>query len=731
MFGLKKNGILDPEGKYKNPLTGDNYSEQYFETTHFWSNLPVYKDGNAERLIKVIKNNRVMILESGTGSGKTVLIPKYCLHVLDYKGKVMVTVPKQVNAKSSAVRDAKWMDVILGEEVGYKYRGAHLNEQEALEKGGDASPESPSTKLLFATGGSLVSILSRDQKLSEYDIVVIDEAHERSVEIDESLLYMRRALRLNSKLKLIVMSATLPNSATFLEYFGDFNPAHEQFSGAPNKHVDIHYLGKGIKLKTADEIGAEALRIIFEEIVNKNETGDILVFVNSKPQGETLQRIVQNRYPNIFTTVLARGTSQEQENYATEEYDYKEYKRGRPKDGWVRKIIFATNVAESSMTFKGLKYVIDSGTELKAYYNAEKQQSILKNQMITRAQADQRKGRVGRNFPGVCYRLYTEKDFEKMKEKPETTIVDADMTYNFLKYLTSPEIKGSLLKMVQFVQELIEPPPLDNIQLSIRNMISLSLIPELSKSAVLTQEGKLVSEISFSGKLPDIYIGKAILAGRYYGCEKKVIILSAIRTVITRGIQDLFFSKTKDPRFKEVLKEYHHSYGDLFSFYKVYIQYHKHSLRMDRRELETWAKGEFLNLNVLERIQETAKTTYNGIRNILEKVEILEDYPFKNDDEASLFSLIKGYFFNIVKLDKKSGKKITYTNFYPPIKTTASYDTRGNSFLSLGKPPKYMFYISNHSMNGNVTFMICNVCPEDLIKVLRPEELLFLNGIKF
>lgn len=732
MFGgLKKNGILDPEGRYKNPLTGENYSEEYYKWTHFWSGLPIYIDGQNERLIKVIKDNRVVLLEAGTGNGKTVLVPKYCLHAVNYNKKVVVTVPKQKLAASTAIRDAKWLDVTLGEELGFLYARSKLSEEDAIKKGSAYEPDytsrSPNTKLLFATAGSLVVIMNNDPSLSEYSILVIDEAHERSKDIDETLLYARRALRLNRNLKLVVMSATLPNRQDYLDYYGEFDPAHENFPAVPNKPVEMRWLPKGVVLKKKDELSAEILRVIFDEILGNNEPGDILVFVKAPTEGVHLSGLVQAKDPSIFTLVLGSSSSDEQLELAEEKDVYKDYKKGRPSGGWSRKIVFATNVAESSITIKGLVYVIDSGTEYKSYFNAKKQQGSLNSQMITKAQADQRKGRVGRNEPGVCYRLYTQQEFDKMKPRPETEVLNNDLTNTFLKYLSSPEIKGSLVRMIHFVEELMDHPCGENARIAIKNLIALGLVNDFVRDGMLTDEGKVVSIIATKGKVSEVGSAKAILAGRYYGCEKTVMILAAIISVGAKGIP-VFFNN-KNPGAKQVIKEYQHKYGDIFSFYRLFMEYYLHKGRMDRTELSSWAKKRYVKLYALESVREKAMEILKGCRNILEQVEVLEDPPFKDKEELAMFCLLKGYFTNICKLEK-GGKTPRYTNFYPKIKTTASFDTRGGSYFTMTKPPKYAFYISNFSMDKNVSFAVFNICPPEMIKMLTPEEKALLPGLK-
>jgi hypothetical protein len=145
--------------------------------------------------------------------------------------------------------------------------------------------------------------------------------------------------------------------------------------------------------------------------------------------------------------------------------------------------------------------------------------------------------------------------------------------------------------------------------------------------------------------------------------------------------------------------------------------------------LQSWARKRFIKLRSLETVKEKAMEIFKGSRNILEEVEVLEDIPFKDTIDLSFFALLHGYFENICRLEK-SGKKPRYTNFYPPIRTTASFDTRGESYFSLMKPSKYAFYISNFSMDGNVSFKIYNACPAEMIKSLTPEEKKLLPGLK-
>ena len=225
-------GILDPEGKYKNPLTNEPYTERYFEGTKFWSTLPMYEV--REKALKTISEHQVTLVVSGTGSGKTVLTPKFVLHLLNYRGKVVVTIPKQAPVKEAAEFAADNLDVTLGQQVGYKYRGS------------PATAASKSTNLLYATDGLLLEKLKRsDPLLKEFDAIIIDEAHERNVRIDFLLLMLKRVLRQRPDLKLIIMSATI-DEKVFLDYYKDFNIGHLNAGENPNFPVTEHFLTKPI-----------------------------------------------------------------------------------------------------------------------------------------------------------------------------------------------------------------------------------------------------------------------------------------------------------------------------------------------------------------------------------------------------------------------------------------------------------------------------------------------------
>ena len=379
---IDKIGILDPLGKYKNPLTGESYTDRYRELGKVWSKLPAYE--NPKKIINDIRDNSVILVVSGTGSGKTVLFPKYVLHALNYKGKIAVTLPKQMIAKSAAEFSADTLDVKIGEEVGYQYRGS------------PKEASSSKTKLLYCTDGTLVARLLSDPKLLEFDAVLIDEAHERKINIDFLLYLLRNVLKKRPEFKLIIMSATI-NKDIFYDYYKDYGFISLEIGTKTNYPIKSIFLDKELNISKNEYI-EEGFRLI-KELLKNEDKGGILFFVTSINETKDICDKLKSedktfRDSNICVPVYS-GMSSDQQKLATD----KEYYRGFVRDG--RKIIIATNVAESSLTIEGISFVIDSGLELNAYYDPINRINVLEKTMITNAQAKQRMGRTGRTGPGT------------------------------------------------------------------------------------------------------------------------------------------------------------------------------------------------------------------------------------------------------------------------------------------------------------------------------------------
>jgi HrpA-like RNA helicase len=443
-------GILDPQGLQLNPLTGEVYEDIYYNSSKnvgednvtykflsgFWSNFPMY----AKRLetIKSIYENQVVLVISGTGSGKTVLTPKFALHALNYQGRIAITNPKRIPSKENAIYAAKTLGVKLGKQVGLKYKGsdsAHYSANDA--------------KLIYCTDGYIVAKLEMDPMLSDFDCLIIDEAHERNVNIDLLLLLVKGLIKRRPDFKLIIMSATI-NEKVFINYFPqpEFKFGFIDAGMIPNKPIEEYFLDTPINkfdengnLINKDFIQAGVDRVV--KILRETQEGDILVFFTGKGEAQDgitllhreLERVNKNLDSKIFADILHAGTQKETQDLLINNKKYKENTK------FTRKVIFATEVAESSITVKGLDYVIDSGLANENIYYGAKNMVSLEKKYIAKANHRQRKGRVGRKRPGFCYNLFTKKEFEeKFPEYPDAPILTDDISSNILLFLSNKEL---------------------------------------------------------------------------------------------------------------------------------------------------------------------------------------------------------------------------------------------------------------------------------------------------
>jgi len=443
----KSIGIYDKNGVNLNPLNNAPYSDQYKLLSKFWSSLPAYDF--IDKCIESIKNNDVILVASGTGSGKTVLVPKFALHALDYKGKIIITLPKKIITKSAAEYSAKTLDVQLGEYIGYQFRGENN--------------KSINSVLLYSTDGSIISMIKNDPMLLEIDIVIIDEAHERKVQIDLLLYLLKNAIKLRKEknhksLKLIIMSATI-NEKIFEAYYKEFKFDFLFLSGKPNFPIESFYLDNSIfKEKSYIEYGTK----IINEIVNntnkkiKDNSGDILFFVTTVNECIQLAEKLEKTIKTAFIMPLYSGFSNALEPFLNEQNKYKEI-----NPNYDRRIFISTNVAESSLTIDGIVFIIDSGMEISVTYDPKKKINVMNRNIIAKAQMSQRKGRSGRTKNGYCFHLYTKEEEDKAVNFPDPEIKKIDIKNVCLSMLKlGEELKKdfSTEETIKMLTEFIEPP---------------------------------------------------------------------------------------------------------------------------------------------------------------------------------------------------------------------------------------------------------------------------------
>ncbi len=345
--------------------------------------LPVYQQ--KDKILSAIKNNQVIIVESPTGSGKTTQLPLILYEAgLAEKGIIGVTQPRRIATLSVCDYMANQLNTNVPGLVGYKMRFNDMTSNETLLK--------------VMTDGILLQEIKTDYILSRYSCIIIDEAHERSLNIDFILGLLKRILEERKDFKVIISSATI-NTSVFSEYFG----------GVPIVHIDSVMFPVGLVYDPVAAAGNSYDELLFKindiinRVIREKRKGDILVFLSGEKQIKDCIRMLNaspQRKKMVILPLYGRLSKEEQERV------FIQTPKGKTK------IVIATNIAETSVTIDGITSVIDSGLAKINSYNPKTYTSSLLETQISKASCNQRKGRAGRTQEGTCYRLYTRSDFE-------------------------------------------------------------------------------------------------------------------------------------------------------------------------------------------------------------------------------------------------------------------------------------------------------------------------------
>jgi len=626
---LQEIGILDPEGINLNPLNNQPYSETYKKLALYWSALPAY--AKSYEAISMIKENRVCVIASGTGSGKTVLIPKYALHALNYKGKVAVVLPKQIITEEAASYSARTLDVDLGKEVGFSHRAEKKYDRKL-------------TQLLYTTDGTLVLKLMSNPYLEEFSAVIIDEAHERRVQTDFLLYLLKNLCKKREDFKLIIMSATI-DKTVFLNYFSELETSYLNISGKTNFPVSRIFSKELINKTNYIKAGLERIK----QIINTTSDGDILFFVPSISEAFSVCKEVGDK--NNFCVEFFSGMKADKSELAIDKELYK------TKLGKKRKIIIATNVAESSLTVDGIKYVIDTGYENYSYYDPKLDSKVIDKRMSSQSQIKQRCGRTGRTCYGICYHLYRNLEYDKLDAYPKPAIQTENISGETLKMMNFKNV-GTVDNVREIYSKFIEPPPKIYIDAAVKSLESLGLI----KNDILTEFGNIIANFPLE---PNQAI--SIFTAWFLGCSKQVLIIILFMEQIKFKIDDIFdFNKNETK--KDVLEKYETAKKSFFKYNSdhlsllwIFVEY-KNIKKENSDELKIWAKSKYLKLNILEKIDRYYQKSRGEI---FAKIEDLDkNYDIKNkikidskirnlsDHKRIMLSILKGYPTNIAFNDK-------------------------------------------------------------------------------
>lgn len=523
-----------------NPINGKPFSQKYLDAREAMSRLPATRPEVKKELFALLDKNDVILLTGETGAGKSLIVPMLTLEYFKYKEKVVCSQPRTVNASTIATGVAEVVaDVELGKEVGYKYKYNNKS--------------SDSTLLLYTTDGTLLSMCFKTPDFSPYACVLIDEAHERNMNIDLVLFFIREHLRKKDarKVKFVIMSATA-QMEQFKEYFKGC-ALGEIFISGRTFPVTQHFNDKSLNGKYRDAIAERLKSIVNDEISPKwkkgaKEQSDILVFLPSKREIDQLCMQINTKLVKDFAlkcvcVPLYSGLDKDQELLATDESKYKKLP-GSPDV----KIVASTNLAETGVTVKGITYVVDSGYEYESTFDPVLRESTLANKFIPKAAVKQRMGRAGRTKPGICYHMYTRAEYEKFDDYKHAEI-------------TTGNIDGVLLKMMHYgksvdekkvgdiLSKLIEPPAKARVEATMKYLKELGV---LAADGTLTETGLCVYRLNM-----DVPVALFLIGCKRHGVETAKALTLASIMLVDRSYQGWFRPPNRMlPDYRDQMKKY-------------------------------------------------------------------------------------------------------------------------------------------------------------------------------
>lgn len=551
-----------------NPFNKQPYTDNYEKYKSAWERLPAY--AQIDKIKASIEKYPLTFIISGTGSGKTVITPRAAIEVLNYEGKVGVSLPKREITRSVAEYASKTMDVQLGKEIGF------------VHKNSDPNMRSPDNKILYMTDGVLVSAFNKDPELTEYDIIIIDEAHERKVQIDLILLFIKNALLQGAKLKAVIMSATI-DKEKYANYFKGIKTNIIEVTGQTNYPITVTFLDK--PTVSYAKTGAD----IIDSIVKRPERNDTLFFVTSGAEAGQICRSVTADNPKLFCIEVFAEMNPNKVIYAKSKDAFLEL------GDYDRKVVIATNMAESSLTIEGLEVVIDSGFELSGYFDPTVYGQVLEKKLVTKAQAIQRRGRVGRTAPGVCFHLLTESQFDNLSDYPDPDILKQDITIVLLQIILMQPNK-SYNEGLDMLNQLMDPPKKPFVDAA----QYLYQLYGLVEQGTITQLGTYVTKFNSLPVNRSLFL---LYAYDSHVLKEAAIIVSMIQETGS-NMSKLFF---EGKRHKDIKVDKKSDHITLLLIYKAYSE------AKDRRQ---WCEKHNIKFGMLQAVSKGARQLFYQVMSL-------------------------------------------------------------------------------------------------------------------
>ena len=561
--------------------------------------LPIFK--LREQLIRAVNDNQVLVVIGETGSGKTTQMTQYLAEVgYTAHGKIGCTQPRRVAAMSVAKRVAEEVGCRLGEEVGYAIRFEDCT--------------SPSTVIKYMTDGMLLREALLDDMLSAYSVILLDEAHERTIHTDVLFGILKSVVNSRKDLKLIVTSATL-DAEKFSDYF--FSCPIFTIPGR-TYHVDILYT----KEPETDYMDAALITVM--QIHLTEPEGDILLFLTGQEEIDTAAQILYERMkslgpavPELIILPVYSALPSEMQSRIFE-----------PAPKGSRKCVIATNIAEASLTIDGIYYVVDPGFSKQKVYNPKIGMDSLVVSPISQASAKQRAGRAGRTGPGKCYRLYTEAAFRD--EMLPTTVPEIQRSNLAMTVLTMKAM--GINDLLNF--DFMDPPPPQTLVSALEQLFNLGALDE---EGLLTRLGRKMAEFPL-----DPPVSKMLIASVDLGCSEEILTIIGMLSA-----QNIFYRpREKQAQADQKKAKFHQPEGDHLTLLAVYDAWKASKFS------NPWCYENFIQARSMRRAQDVRK----------QLVAIMDRYRLdlvscgRNYKRVQM-AVASGFFFHAARKDPQEGYK--------------------------------------------------------------------------
>ena len=561
--------------------------------------LPIYK--LRDQLIQAVNENQILVVIGETGSGKTTQMTQYLAEAgYTSRGRIGCTQPRRVAAMSVAKRVAEEYGCRLGEEVGYAIRFEDCTSQDTVIK--------------YMTDGMLLREALLDDALSQYCVIMLDEAHERTIHTDVLFGLLKKCCAKRKDLKIIVTSATL-DAEKFSTYFFDC-----PIFTIPGRTFPVEVLYT--KAPESDYLDAALITVM--QIHLTEPEGDILLFLTGQEEIDSAAEILFERMralgpavPELHVLPVYSALPSEQQTRIFE-----------PAPPGSRKCVIATNIAEASLTIDGIFYVVDPGFSKQKVYNPKVSMDSLIVAPISQASARQRAGRAGRTGPGKCYRLYTESAFKN--EMLPTSIPEIQRTNLSMTVLTMKAM--GINDLINF--DFMDPPPPATLVTALEQLYNLGALDE---EGLLTRLGRKMAEFPLEPPM-----SKMLIASVDFGCSEEILTIVAMLSA-----QNIFHRpKEKQAQADAKKNKFFQAEGDHLTLLSVYEAWKAQGFS------EPWCYENFLQARSMKRAQDVRKQ----LLTIMDRYKLGTTSAGRNYNKVRK-AICSGFFFHGAKKDPQEGYK--------------------------------------------------------------------------